>query len=163
LSEEIPLCVTPELPLRITARHVETTHVLAERVKEFPEPRVSQASVLTLSVEAERLDSNLVVGEITLSGQSLPRGVQNQFSSIAEQEERGFISFSLPPNLPPGRYTVVVEGQTSLRDISEESPPRGITVCSNPVSFEVYPAPFIVEIDPKQPTKIRRGETIQIH
>lgn len=163
LTEEIPLCVTPELPLRITARHVETTHVLAERVKEFPEPRVSQASVITLSVEAERLNSNLVVGEITLSGQSLPRGVQNQLSLITEQKERGFISFYLPPSLPPGRYTVVVKGQASLRDISEESPPHDITVFSNPVSFEVYLAPFIVEIDPKQPTKIRRGETIQIH
>jgi hypothetical protein len=44
----------------------------------------------------------------------------------------------------------------------EEMKEVDVDLVSNPVNFTVYPAPYVVRVNLDAPTKIRRGEVIQL-
>ena len=166
VTDEVPIGITTALPLRITARYTQTAHSLGNPIRKWAEPRVSQGSVITLAIDVESIGAGNAKrnGAIRLTGVSLPDSILNEIGEIPAADDRGYISFYLPPTLATGRYTFAIEGQASVAEVGDDGKEstRAFTVYTNPVSFEVYPAPFIVEIAPDAPRKIKRGEVLSI-
>ena len=86
--------------------------------------------------------------------------IQNQATVIAAGQLKGYLSFFLPPTLPVGRYSIVVRAETTV--MAPDKKTETVVVHSNPVTFDVQPAAFLIEVDPFAVTQARRGETIQI-
>ncbi|MDF1743305.1 MAG: PPC domain-containing protein [Gimesia sp.] len=160
LTTEIPLAVTGDAPFRITADgHEKRKHHLFGEM----DIRHSPGSVLDVAVQIEGRapgDSEAV----DLIGVGIPNMIQNQTATIAAGKNKGYLSFYLPPYLPVGRYTITVQAQANVMKNSgtKKQQKQSVTVFSNPVTFDVKSAAFIVAVDSKAPGKIRRGETIQV-
>jgi len=161
LTTEIPLAVAGEAELRITADgHEKRSHHLYGEMT----IRHAPGSVLDVAVHVERSDPSHSA-PVKLIGVGVPDLIRNQTATIPAGKKKGYISFYLPPTLPPGRYTVAVEAQTTVPKSSngKKQESRPVTVFSNPVTFEVKPAAFTVEVDPFAPKKIHRGEIVQVN
>nr|MCH9792274.1 hypothetical protein [Planctomycetota bacterium] len=147
-------------PFRITADgHEKRKHHLFGEM----DIRHSPGSVLDVAVQIEGRapgDSEAV----DLIGVGIPNMIQNQTATIAAGKNKGYLSFYLPPYLPVGRYTITVQAQANVMKNSgtKKQQKQSVTVFSNPVTFDVKSAAFIVAVDSKAPGKIRRGETIQV-
>jgi len=125
--------------------------------------RVSQGSILDIQVIIDR-ESGQPTNSVQLTGVGLPAVMLNRLAEIPEGESQAVISFYVPPTMPPGRYTVAVLGtSTMLLDKQVGTKPAGATLVTNSVSFEVYPAPYIVKVDLAAPVKIKRGQIIQLN
>src|SRR5262249_23932198 len=74
--------------------------------------------------------------------------------------QQGALSFFLPSTLPVGKYSLAVAVETTIPGSSGKA--ESITAFSNPVIVDVQPEAFTVETDPFAPTRVRRGETIQV-
>jgi len=160
LTSEMPVAVAGEASIRITADGKEKRkHDLFGEMT----IRHSPGSVLDVAVHVERHDASHSA-PVNLIGVGLPGLIPNQTATIAAGSKKGYISFYLPPTLPPGWYTIAVQAQTTVPKTpnGNNQPGKSVTVFSNTVTFEVKPAAFIVEVDPYAPKKIHRGETIQI-
>ncbi|WP_298860378.1 PPC domain-containing protein [uncultured Gimesia sp.] len=160
LTTEIPLAVSGEAPFRITADgHEKRKHHLFGEMN----IRHSPGSVLDVAVQVEGREPG-DSEEVNLMGVGVPNMIQNQTATIAAGKNKGYLSFYLPPYLPVGRYTITVQSQTNVmkNSGSNKEQKQSVTVFSNPVTFEVKPAAFVVAVDSKAPGKIRRGETIQV-
>jgi hypothetical protein len=165
LTGNLAASVTPPEALRLTARYTQTPDSLGNPVRTHEVPHVSQGSLLTLAVDTEWHGTAQPV-EFQLTGIGLPPTVAGAQASIAPGEERGFIAFYLPPTLPTGHYTIAVRGDGTVPTFGDDGNKNGetdVTLYTNTLSFIVYPAPFVVEIDPRSPRQIRRGEVIQVH
>jgi len=103
---------------------------------------------------------------VQLRGVGLPPIVENRVGDIPATMRSGFISFYLPPTMPVGKYTIAVVGSTSVflpETVGTEGRKEvSVEVVSNTISFEVYPAPYIVRVNLDAPIKIKRGEVIQL-
>lgn len=158
LTTEIPLAVTGEAPFRITADgHEKRKHDL------FGEMSIRHApgSVLDVAVLLDR--RKLSDSEpVRLMGVGLPDMIQNQTATIPAGKNKGYLSFYLPPYLPVGQYTITVQAQAEVAQKPDAKQKQSVVVFSNPVTFEVKPAAFVVAVDSDAPGKIRRGETIQV-
>ncbi|MCE9526113.1 MAG: hypothetical protein K8R36_08670 [Planctomycetales bacterium] len=156
LTSQIPLAVAGESPLRITADGHETlNHQLYGKLR----VRHSPGGVLDVAVEVERRDTSHQA-PVKLIGVGLPDSIRNQTATIPAGQQRGYLSFYLPPTLPPGRYSVVVRAETTIATTGQK--PETAAVYSNPVTLDVQPAAFLVEVDPFAVTRAKRGEIIQI-
>ncbi|WP_299466809.1 PPC domain-containing protein [uncultured Gimesia sp.] len=158
LTTEIPLAVTGAAPFRITADgHEKRKHDL------FGEMNIRHApgSVLDVAVLLDRrkLSDN---EPVRLMGVGVPDMIQNQTATIPPGKNKGYLSFYLPPYLPVGQYTITVQAQAEVVQKSGTKQKKSVVVFSNPVTFEVKPAAFVVAVDSDAPGKIRRGETIQV-
>jgi hypothetical protein len=119
----------------------------------------SPGSVLDVAVDVH----HPVAGDhapILLTGEGLPDSVANQTTTIPAGQIKGHLSFYLPPTLSPGWYTTVIRAETSVTAADQKA--ETVLVWSNPVSFEVRPEAFLLEIDSSAPVSARRGETIQV-
>ncbi len=152
ITADVPLAIAPESPLRLTALTDET--------------RVPQGSVVHIAADAARRN----VGhqsEVTLFGVGLPHSIRKQVAKIPAGQNKGYISFGLPANLAPGRYTIAVSGETTVPfpvDVAaNKQRPTKLTFFSNAVNFEVYAAPFILEVDTTAPQKVQRGQFIRLN
>jgi hypothetical protein len=156
LSSQIPLAVAGDAPLRITANgHEALSHHLYGKLQ----VRHSPGGVLDIAVEVERRDTGHQAS-VKLIGVGLPDSIRNQTAIIPAGVQKGYLSFYLPPTLPPGRYSVVVRAETNV--LASGQKPETVAVYSNPVTFDVQPAAFLVEVDPFAVTRAKRGEVIQI-
>ncbi|QDT41718.1 putative subtilase-type serine protease precursor [Gimesia alba] len=151
LTTKIPLAVTDDAPFQISAERQQVRkHILFGEL----ELRHAPGSVLDIAVHLDRRD--LSENEpVHLVGASLPGMIQNQTATIPAGKNKGYLSFYLPPYLPVGQYTITVQTQALVGK-------KPIVVFSNPVTFDVKPATFVVAVDTSAPQKIRRGETIQV-
>lgn len=156
LTSQIPLVASGDALLRISADGHETLdhHLYGKlRVRHCP------GSVLDVAVSVERRDSDHQAA-VKLTGVGLPDQIRNQTAVIPAGDPKGNLSFQLPPTLPVGRYTIVVRAETTVP--LPEKKTETVTAYSNPVTFDVEPAAFLVEVDPNAPTRAKRGGVIQV-
>jgi hypothetical protein len=164
LTAGIPFAVRDEeAPLRITANGHETRdHHLYGKLT----VRHSPGSILDVAVRVDRRDPGHRA-PVKLIGVGIPARIQNQTATIPAGRTKGYVSFYLPPTLPPGRYTIAVRAETTVPASpttgKKNQPPKTVTVYSDPVTFHVRPAAFAVEIDPYAPKKVRRGQIVKIN
>lgn len=156
ITSQIPLAVVGDAPLRITADGHETLdHQLYGKLQ----VRHSPGGVLDVAVHIERRDTDHQA-PVKLVGVGLPELIHNQTAIVPAGQPKGHLSFYLPPTLPVGRYSLVVRAETTVPLPNQKS--ETVLVHSNPVTFEVQPAAFLVEIDPFAVTRAKRGETIKV-
>ncbi|MCA9016475.1 MAG: hypothetical protein KDA77_14170, partial [Planctomycetaceae bacterium] len=159
LTTQIPLAVIGEAPFRITAEAQQTRkhHLFGElNIRHAP------GSVLDIAVHLDRRD--LSENEsVHLVGAGVPGMIQNQTATIPAGQNKGYLSFYLPPYLPEGQYTITVQAQAEVLKQPGTKQKQPVIVFSNPVTFEVKPATFVVAVDAAAPQKIRCGETILVN
>ena len=158
LTADLPFVVTGEAPLRITADGNEprSHHLYGEL-----NVRHSPGSILDVAVEIERRDS-AIQPPVRLIGVGLPGLIRNQTATIPAGRSKGYLSFYLPPTLPVGRYSIAVKAETTVPADTQKGTSQPATVFSNPVTFDVQPAAFVVEIDPYAPKQIEQGKVVQV-
>jgi hypothetical protein len=156
ITSKIPLAIAGDSPLKITADgDEELVHPLYGRLR----VKHSPGGVLDVAVHVERKD----IGHqavVKLIGVGLPESIQNQTATIPAGQQKGYVSFYLPPSLPVGRYSFVVRAETTVPTVGQKT--ETVVVHSNPVVFDVQPAAFLVEVDPFALTQAVRGETITV-
>ena len=152
VTSAIPLAVALDAPLQVFASGSTT--------------RVSQGSVIDIAVRVERRDAAHRAA-VRLTGVGLPELVRNYSAAIETGQDEGHISFYLPPTLPPGPYTIAVCAETTApyptgtsEDKQKEIP---LAVYSNPITFEIYPAPFVLGLDLDAPRRIKRGQIVRLN
>ena len=155
ITSQMPLAVAGDAPLQIIADgHDTLDHHLYGKLQ----VRHSPGGVLDVAVQIERRD----VGHqapVKLMGVGLPESIQNQTAIIPSGQQKGYLSFYLPPTLPVGRYSLAVRAETT---VPGDKKANTVAVYSNSITFDVQPAAFLVEVDPFAVTRAKRGETIQI-
>lgn len=155
LISQIPCAVAGDSKLRITAdAHHPWNHHLYGKLA----VRHSPGGVVDVAVQVERSDANHKA-VIKLSAIGLPPMIANQTSVVGTDEQQGYLSFYLPPTLPVGRYSFAIRAETTVLSGKKE---ETIVVSSNPVSIDVGPAAFLVNVDPFAVTRAKRGDVIQI-
>jgi len=162
LTDVPVMSVAGESQVRITANGHELRrhHLYGElQVRHAP------GGILDVAVHVDRLDLGHQA-DVKLTGVGVPAHMENPTARIPAGETKGYLSFYLPATLPPGRYTIAVQGQTTVPDGKPNDKgvqkTRAVTVFSNPVTFDVSPPAFTVRVNPDNPVQIRRGEIIQI-
>ena len=156
LTSQIPLAVVGDAPLRITADGHETLdHHLYGKLQ----VRHSPGGVLDVAVEVERRDTGHQA-PVKLIGVGLPELIQNQMAVIPAGQQKGYLSFYLPQTLPAGRYSLVLRAETTVPTPDQKT--ETVVAFSNPVTWDVRPAAFLVEVDPFAVASAKRGEVIQI-
>lgn len=150
-DSHITLSVTGKAPVTCTAS--------------IDRERYQQGSIIDLNITMDRLEDQPDV-QVQLRGESLPSEIANRVTTIPAGQSQGVISFYIPEYLPPGRYSIAAKARTmhsypvdaALGTAKEET----TEIFSNSVSFEVYPAPFMLKINLDAPKKIKRGQVIQL-
>ena len=157
LASEVPLAIAGDAPIQISADgHEPRDHHLFGEL----DVRHSPGSILDVAVYVRRSDTGHQA-EVKLTGVGLPDLIDNQAATIPSGNNKGYISFYLPPSLPVGRYSVAVQGETTI-PISDGKT-EAVTAYSNVVTFDVDEPAFRVEIDRFAPRRIKRGEVLQIN
>lgn len=148
----MPFSVSGNSPVTVTADAYETiTHQLYGKLR----PRYCPGSVVDLAVTVER-QTKAHQGPVKVGLVGLPAGIPFRGALIQSGQNKGYMSVYLPPTLPPGSYSVAVSAETTV--------PGGSTVLtySHAVTLDVQPAAFVVGIDSFAPTRVKRGETVQV-
>jgi hypothetical protein len=156
IAAQVPIAIVNEAPLRITANADEP---LEHHLYGTLQVKHSPGGILDLAVDIERRDTRHQA-PVRLTGVGLPGMMLNEAITVPAGQQNGYLSFSLPPTLPVGRYSIVVQAETTVGVADQKT--ESVVVYSNPVTFDVQPAAFLVEVDPFAVTQARRGETIQI-
>ncbi len=151
LTDDIPWSVAGDSPVRLLAS--------------TDRRRYSQGSVVEIEIFIDRGEKQSH-HPVQLRGIGLPPIVEKRIGDIPSTMRSGFISFYLPPTIAPGMYTIAVGGRTSAF-LPETAGAEGakeidVELVSNPLTFEVYPAPYVVRVNLDAPIKIKRGEVIQL-
>ena len=162
ITDSSIIAIAGESRVRLTADGHETrTHHLFGELN----VRHSPGGILDVAVNVDRLDVDHQA-PVKLIGVGVPELIENQTAEIQAGHKKGYLSFYLPPTLAHGRYTIAVEGQTTVPvgspDKSGKQKTEVVTIFSNPVTFDVSPPAFIVTVDPYNPKQIRRGEVLQV-
>ena len=127
--------------------------------------RYQQGSIIDLQVTVDR-DADQIADSMLISGEGLPAGIQDRVQTVSADQKSGTVSFYIPPFLEPGRYSIAARVRTKMNYPANakegSSPPQDVELTTNAVSFEVYPAPFVVEVDLDAPRTISRGEIVQL-
>jgi hypothetical protein len=148
LTDEIPFAVTGSAPVLVAAALERSSYQLG--------------SIVDVAIDVQRRGVQEQT-QVQLTGVGLPAQVSQQRSVVAEGQSKGNISFYLPPTLPVGKYSLVVQAETTvLSSKGKDAKPVAVTLFSNAVNFEVYPAPFILAVDLDAPLKIQRGKVVQV-
>ena len=156
LSSQIPFAVAGDAPLRITADgHEPLDHHLYGKLA----AKHSPGGVLDVAVHIDRLDTGHQA-PVKLIGVGIPELIRNQTAIIPSGQQKGYLSFYLPPTLPVGRYSLVIRAETTVPTPDKKT--ETVTIFSNPITFDVQPAAILVEVDPFAVTRAKRGETIQV-
>lgn len=156
LTSEIPLSVSGDAPVRVTAAIQD---MLDHQLYGTLRMRFSPGSVLDVAVTMEHRHPQHRPAA-RLIGIGLPPAIRNQAVVIPAGEQTGNLSFYLPPTLAVGQYSLAIAAETTVPAADGKS--ETVTVCTNPVTFTVEPAAFLVEVDPFAPRKLKRGETVQL-
>lgn len=162
LTDQIGMSIAGESPIRITADgHGKREHHLYGDLQ----VRHSPGSMLDVAVQIDRREIDHQA-PVTLRGVGLPDLIRNQKSTIPAGRSSGYVSFYLPPTIPVGRYTIAIQGETTVpvgkADSKGVRKTESVTVFTNTVTFDVQAAAFIVELDQDAPQRIHRGEVLQV-
>lgn len=162
LTDHIELSIAGESPVRISAdAHQIRGHDLYGDL----EARHAPGTMVDIHVQVERTEIDYQA-PVVLRGVGLPAQIQNAKATIPAGQSTGHVSFYLPPTMPVGRYTIAVQGETSVptgaTDKNGERKTESVTVYTNPVTINVQPAAFVVELDQDAPARIHRGEVLQV-
>ena len=122
--------------------------------------RHSPGGVVDVAVHIERRDTGHQAA-VKLIGVGLPDTIANPTAIVPAGESKGYLSFYLPPTLAVGRYSFVIRAETTVPTVDPKQP-ETVVAFSNPVTIDVQPAAFLVEVDPFAVTRAKRGEVIQI-
>ena len=156
ITSQIPFAVVGESPLRITAdAHEVIEHHLYGKLA----AKHSPGGVVDVAIHIERRDTGHQAA-VKLIGVGLLEAIPNQTAVIAAGEKKGYLSFYLPQTLPVGRYSFAVRAETTIATTDKKT--ETVTVISNPITIDVQPAAFLVEVDPFAVTRAKRGETIKV-
>ncbi len=156
LTSQIPVAVAGDAPLRITADgHEPVDHHLYGKLA----AKHSPGGVLDVAIHIERRDSEHQ-SPVKLIGVGLRELIQNQTAIIPAGQQKGYLSFYLPPTLPVGRYSLIVRAETTVPTSDKKT--ETVMVSSNPVTFDVQPAAILVEVDPFAVTRAKRGDVIKV-
>lgn len=156
LTSQIPVAIQGEAPVSITADcHEPLQHHLYGKLH----VRHSPGGVLDVAVQVQRRNIEHQAS-VKLTGIGLPPWIQGQTSIIPAGQQKGYLSFYLPASLPVGRYSFVIQAETTVPTADGKT--ASVVVPSDPVTFDVEPAGFLVEVDPFSISRARRGETIKI-
>jgi hypothetical protein len=151
LTDETPLAVVRErAPFQVDAG--------------LRRERFQQGSIVDIDIDLRRARvGHSAAAKLGVIG--LPPGVQARRATIAAGESHGTISLYIPPQLPTGKYSLSVRVDTTALPATQtaKEKPSGVVAFSNAVSFEVYPAPFVLAVDLDAPRRIHRGETITLN
>ncbi len=157
LVSAIPLSVVGDAALSIRAdAHEELNHQLYGRLK----VRHSPGGVVDVAVRIDRREM-AHQSPVKLIGAGLPAGIENQNAIIPSGSSKGYLSFFLPPTLPLGLYSLLIQAETSVVG-ADPKKPETVVVLSKPVTIEVEPSAFQVGVDPFAVKQVKRGETIQV-
>jgi hypothetical protein len=162
LTDRIDVSIAGESPIRISAdAHQIRGHDLFGDLK----ARHAPGTMVDVLVQVERAEIDYQA-PVVIRGVGLPAQIQNQKATIPAGQSTGHVSFYLPSTMPVGRYTIAVQGETSVptgaTDKNGERKTESVTVFTNPVTIDVRPAAFVVELDQDAPTRIHRGEVLQV-
>lgn len=162
ITDRVTFAVAGEAPLKLVADgHQVKKHHLYGDLK----VRHSPGCIVDVVIEVERRDADHLP-PVRLIGIGMPDLIANQTAIIPAGQNRGTISFYLPPTLPVGKYSLAVQGETTVptgsKDPNGKANVETVTFVSNSVTLDVQPAAFIVNADPFAPHKIRRGEIVQL-
>ena len=162
LTDRIELSIAGESPIRISAdAHQIRGHDLYGDLK----ARHAPGTMVDVLVQVERAEIDYRA-PVVIRGVGLPAQIQNAKATIPAGQSSGHVSFYLPPTTPVGRYTIAVQGETSVptgaTDKNGKPKTESVTVFTNPVTINVRPAAFVVELDQDAPTRIHRGEVLQV-
>ncbi len=156
LTSSIPLAVAGKNSLRITAVGDEAVqHQLYGRLQ----VKHSPGSIIDVAVQIESQDQQHRA-DVKLTATGLPGMLQNESAIIPAGQNKGYLSFHLPPTMPCGKWSLVIRAETAIPAADGKTEP--VTLYSNAVNFHLQPAAFLVQADPFSPTRARRGETIQV-
>jgi len=148
LTQGIPFAVAGVAPVLVTATVNKEAY--------------QQGSIVDVAIDVQRPGSQQET-VVKLSGVGLPAQVRQQRAVIAAGQGQGNISFYLPPTLPAGHYSLVVQAETTVvASGAKDSKAVAVTLFTNAISFEVYPAPFVLAVDLDAPRKIARGQVVQV-
>ena len=156
ITSQIPFAVVGESPLRITAdAHEVIEHQLYGKLA----AKHSPGGVVDVAIHIERRETGHQA-TVKLIGVGLPGAIPNQTAVIAAGEKKGYLSFYLPQTLLLGRYSFAVRAETTITTTDKKT--ETVAVISNPITIDVQPAAFLVEVDPFAVTRAKRGETIKV-
>ena len=155
LISQIQMAVAGDSPIRITADgHQPWNHHLYGKLK----VRHSPGGIVDVAVQVERRDQSHKA-PIKLTAVGLPATITNPTAVISADDQQGYMSFYLPPTLAVGHYSFTIRAETTIPSGQKSDP---VVAYSDPVSINVEPAAFLVEVDPFAVTRAKRGDVIQI-
>lgn len=156
LVGQMPVAVAGESTVRVVANaHEVLEHQLYGKLP----VKHSPGGIVDVAVQIERRDSEHRAA-VKLSVLGLPDVIETQTAVVPPGEESVYLSFYLPPSLPVGPYSFVVQAETTMPGAGEKS--AEVMAFSNPLTIDVQPAAFRVDVDPFAVRRARRGEVIQI-
>jgi hypothetical protein len=162
LTDVLPAKMSGKSQVKITAdAHEIRKHHLYGNLK----PRHSPGGMVDVAVQVDRLDLEFQA-PVELIGIGIPLPIKNCTGTIGVGESSTQLSFYLPQTLSPGRYTIAIQGKTTVptgpKGKDGKWKTKSVTIVSNPVTIDVRPATFVVELDPYAPKRIRRGQIVQV-
>lgn len=156
LTSQIRMAVAGEAAIRLTAdAHRPVNHQLYGTLQASHSP----GGIVDVAVQIDRKDANHLA-PVQLTGVGLPDLIDNQTLTMAAGQTAGHLSFYLPSMMPPGRYSFVIQAETTVPNADKK--PESVTIFSNPVTIDVQPAAFLVNVDPFGATQAKRGEVFQV-
>ena len=157
LTSELPVTIQGDSPVQVVAQADEPLQ--HQLYGELP-VRHSPGGAVDVTLEL-LLRESAVTAPSKWSAIGLPPSIQNQTLLLNQDAKQGVLSFYLPPHLPLGKYTFALRGEMTIQHVTKQKPETSL-VYSNPLTIDVQPAAFLVEVDPFAVRSAKRGETIQI-
>jgi len=151
LTGRVAIGVVPDAPWNLSATPSRTT--------------VSQGAVIDLAVTVETSKGS-TIGSVALSGIGAPAERGDRLGLIPVGQSKGWYTVQVPGRLAPGTYTFAVRGETTLTRPGPKPGAKRVELtavaASNPITVTVVPGAIDLRLDPQNPSKIRRGQVIQL-
>jgi len=100
-------------------------------------------------------------GAVAVSGWELPAGFPGPALTIPKGTTSAVLPWTTPPGLPPGDYSLVLKGSSTVTPGPTGRAGYRAEEPSNPVLVSIRPAPVRVTLPPK-PAIIKRGGTVEV-
>ncbi len=145
LTQEIPLATGPDAGALLTASPARA--------------EIDQDSILDVEITLERRAGEDTALQLACVG--LPRSAVAPLVRVPAGRSQAWLSVYFPASLPPGPYSFAIQAEPEPG--KDGKPPKNAALLvSNHITVQVRPARIILEPDPRNPHKIRRGEIIQL-
>ena len=121
--------------------------------------RHSPGGIVDFAIEVDRFGVTHAA-TTRLSFDGLPPQFQAQTAVLAPGQNKGALALLLPPTLPVGPYSFVIKAETTVPNDGAQAAP--VTLYSTPVTVQVEPAAFRLEIDPFAVTRVKRNQVVTV-